>query len=201
MNIVPINAISDQIAIANGLIRMVRQRDPALSDHLESVGLLSERLGRTIGLTSSTIANLALAARLHDIGKQSIALGILHKPAGLSPEEWREIETHPNNGYLIVAGFPQIAHVAHIVRAHHERVDGRGYPDGVLEPDIPLESRIIAITDAFHAMTTRRPYTNVKSPAAALAEIQAAAGTQFDPHLVDAFRSMLAHRIRLNLSA
>jgi HD-GYP domain-containing protein (c-di-GMP phosphodiesterase class II) len=189
------------VAIVNGLVRMVRQRDPVTAAHLDAVGLLTARLGRELGLDESNVERIALAARLHDIGKQSIAISILNKPAALTDDEWREIRMHPHFGATIVAGFPQLEQFAHIVRAHHEWIDGRGYPDGLSADEIPYEARMIAITDAFHAMTVSRPYTRVRTPSAALAELQACAGSQFDTEYVSAFCSMMGYRARSIRSA
>ncbi len=185
-----------QVAIVNGLVRMVRQRDPVTAAHLDAVGLLTARLGRHLGLDESNVERIAIAARLHDIGKQTIAIAILNKPGALSDDEWREIRMHPHFGATIVAGFPQLEQFAPIVRAHHERIDGRGYPDGLSGDQIPYEARMIAITDAFHAMTVSRPYTRVRTPNAALAELQACAGAQFDAEYVEAFCVMMGYRSR-----
>ncbi len=185
-----------QVAIVNGLVRMVRQRDPVTAAHLDAVGLLTARLGRELGLDAPNVERIALAARLHDIGKQTVSISILTKPAALTEDEWREVRMHPHFGATIVAGFPQLEQFAHIVRAHHERIDGRGYPDGLCGDEIPYEARMIAVTDAFHAMTVSRPYTRVRTPNAALEELQACSGTQFDVEYVEAFCAMMGYRAR-----
>ncbi len=107
----------------------------------------------------------------------------------------------PTNGATIVAGFPQLEKYRAIVRSHHERVDGRGYPDGLLGSEIPYESRIIAVADAFHAMTVSRPYSRVRTPAQALAELMNCSGTQFEPEYVDAFVKMMGYGSRSLRSA
>jgi HD-GYP domain-containing protein (c-di-GMP phosphodiesterase class II) len=185
-----------EVAIVNGLIRMVRQRDPVTAAHLDAVGLLTARLGEFLGLDASNVERIALAARLHDIGKHAISLSILNKPASLSDDEWREVRMHPHFGATIVAGFPHLEKFELIVRSHHERLDGHGYPDGLAGTQIPYEARMIAVTDAFHAMTVSRPYTRVRTPNEALAEIRACSGTQFDAEYVEAFCGMMGYRER-----
>ncbi len=191
--------VTTEVALVDGLVRMVRQRDPVTAAHLDAVGLLTGRLAEHLGLDQQNVERIALAARLHDIGKQTIALSILNKPAALDEEEWREVRLHPHFGATIVAGFPQLDHYANIVRAHHERIDGRGYPDGLAGDEIPYEARIIAVTDAFHAMTVSRPYTRLRTPSDALAELLHCSGDQFDPEYVEAFCSMMGYRSRSQL--
>ena len=188
-------------AIVDGLIRMVRQRDPVTASHLDAVGLLAGRLAQTLDLEPVTVARIATAARLHDIGKQSISLDILNKPSGLEEEEWQQIRRHPDLGAQIVAGFPQLEKYRLIVRAHHERIDGRGYPDNLVGNEIPFEARIIAVADAFHAMTVSRPYSRVRTPALALAELMNCSGTQFEPEYVEAFIRLMGYRNRALRSA
>jgi two-component system, cell cycle response regulator len=188
-------------AIVDGLVRMVGVRDPITASHLDAVGLLARRLALALDLEPVTVARISAAARLHDIGKSTIALGILDKPGVLDESEWRQIRRHPDHGATIVAGFPQLEKYRTIVRSHHERVDGRGYPDGLLGAEIPYEARIIAVTDAFHAMTVSRPYSRVRTPALALAELMNCSGTQFEPEYVDAFVKMMGYRSRSLRSA
>jgi HD-GYP domain-containing protein (c-di-GMP phosphodiesterase class II) len=179
----------------------VRQRDPITASHLDAVGLLARRLAIVLDLEPITVARITNAARLHDIGKQTISMEILNKSQMLDDEEWRQIRQHPDYGAAIVSGFPQLEKYRAIVRAHHERVDGRGYPDGLLGPEIPYEARIIAVADAFHAMTVSRPYSRVRTPALALAELMNCSGTQFEPEFIDAFVKMMGYRSRSLRSA
>jgi HD-GYP domain-containing protein (c-di-GMP phosphodiesterase class II) len=185
-----------EVAIVNGLVRMVRQRDPVTAAHLDAVGLLTARLGTALGLDAPNVERIALAARLHDIGKHAISLPLLNKPGALTDEEWREVRMHPHYGASIVVGFPHLEKFERIVRAHHERVDGAGYPDGLIGDQIPYEARMIAVTDAFHAMTVARPYTHVLTPNEALAELRACSGSQFDAEYVEAFCAMMGYRAR-----
>ena len=196
------SALADgDTSIVDGLVQMVRVRDPITASHLDAVGLLARRLALALELEAVTVARITAAARLHDIGKSTIALHILNKPGALDESEWAEILRHPDIGATIVAGFPQLEKYRAIVRSHHERVDGRGYPDGMLGSEIPYESRIIAVVDAFHAMTVSRPYSRVRTPALALAELMNCSGTQFEPEYVDAFVKMMGYRSRSLRSA
>lgn len=188
-------------SIVDGLVGMMRVRDPLTASHLDAVGLLARRLALTLELEQITVTRIATAARLHDIGKSTVSRKVLEKPGTLDESEWQQIRLHPNNGSNIVAGFPQLEKYRAIVRAIHERVDGRGYPDGLLGSEIPYESRIIAVADAFHAMTVSRPYSRVRTPAQALAELMNCSGTQFEPEYVEAFVRTMGYRSRSLRSA
>jgi HD-GYP domain-containing protein (c-di-GMP phosphodiesterase class II) len=194
-------ALDTDVSLVDGLVTMIRQRDPITASHLDAVGLLSRRLAVALDLEPISVARITNAARLHDIGKQTISLDILNKSEQLDDDEWRQIRQHPDFGAAIVAGFPGLEKYRAIVRAHHERVDGRGYPDGLLGPEIPYEARIIAVADAFHAMTVSRPYSRVRTPALALAELMNCSGTQFEPEYVDAFVKVMGYRSRSLRSA
>jgi HD-GYP domain-containing protein (c-di-GMP phosphodiesterase class II) len=194
-------ALDADVALVDGLVTMVRQRDPITASHLDAVGLLSRRLAVALDLEPISVARITNAARLHDIGKQTISLDILNKSEQLDDEEWRQIRRHPDFGAAIVAGFPQLDKYRAIVRSHHERVDGRGYPDGLLGPEIPYEARVIAVADAFHAMTVSRPYSRVRTPALALSELMNCSGTQFEPEYVEAFIKVMGYRNRSLRSA
>ena len=194
-------ALDEDAGVVDGLVGMVRLRDPITASHLDAVGLLARRLAITLDLEPITIARITTAARLHDIGKQSISLEILNKPGRLDDAEWDQVRQHPDLGASIVAGFPQLEKYRALVRAHHERVDGRGYPDGLVGDEIPYEARVIAVADAFHAMTVSRPYSLVRTPAQALAELMNCSGTQFEPEYVDAFVKMMGYRSRSLRSA
>jgi HD-GYP domain-containing protein (c-di-GMP phosphodiesterase class II) len=127
-----------------------------------------------------------VAGVLHDIGKLGIADAILQKPGKLTEAEWAEIRRHPELGARIL-DHANLRDVATWVRGHHERVDGAGYPDGLAGDRIPLESRILAVADTYEAMTADRPYRGAMDPAAARAELERCAGTQFDRDVVAAF--------------
>src|SRR5581483_2481590 len=141
-----------------------------------------------LDLTPDRVDRIYAAGVLHDLGKLGIADAILHKPGKLDDAEWKEIQRHPEIGARILehAGLEDIAGW---VRAHHERVDGRGYPKGLAGEWVPLEARILAVADAYEAMVADRPYRAGIAPADACAELIRCAGTQFDPSVVEAFLS------------
>ena len=176
------------------LLRALAERHPDLDDHSHDVADLAEETARQLGLTADTIERVRLAAELHDIGKVAIPDTILNKPGPLDPQEWAYIHRHPVIGERILAAAPSLKDVARLVRASHERVDGGGYPDGLTREAIPIGARIIAVCDAYDAMTTSRPYNTPKTPAAATTELQRWAGSQVDADVVSAFCTVLASR-------
>jgi HD-GYP domain-containing protein (c-di-GMP phosphodiesterase class II) len=180
--------------IVDGLVKMMYNRDPATGIHLDAVGRLARRLGTALGYDQPIRERVELAARLHDIGKHVLPLGLLLKPSALSSDEWDQMRLHADHGAALVNCFGPIEPLGEIVRLHHERIDGRGYPEGRQGVEIPVEARIIAIADAFHAMTVARPYTYARTPAAALDELLRCAGTQFEAEFVDAFVGMFSVR-------
>jgi diguanylate cyclase (GGDEF)-like protein len=168
-------------ALANAL----EARDEYTSSHARWITDTALRVGRELGLDGETLKRLELGALFHDIGKIGIPNSVLLKPGPLTPEERELIETHPELGAKIIAPIDQLQDVCGIVRACHERWDGEGYPDQKAGDEIPLESRIIFACDAFHAMTTDRPYRRALAPEEALRRLAEAAGSQFDPQVVD----------------
>ena len=141
--------------------------------------------GKELGLDAPTLKRVELGALFHDIGKIGIPLEILTKPGPLTDEERAVIETHPELGERILAPIEQLEHVRPIIRACHERYDGNGYPDGLSGDEIPLEARIIFVCDAFHAMTTTRPYREALPVEEARRRLLDGAGSQFDPAIVE----------------
>jgi putative nucleotidyltransferase with HDIG domain len=170
------------------LVRAIDMRDAYTGSHSEAVGELARLVGARLGMTRKDLWLLAQAARLHDIGKVSVPDAILNKPGPLDVDEWAVVRRHAEFGAEIVARVRGLEPVSPFVRAHHERWDGSGYPDGLAGADIPLASRIISACDAFHAMTTDRPYRAALRLDRALDELEACAGTQFDPGVVAAIR-------------
>jgi HD-GYP domain-containing protein (c-di-GMP phosphodiesterase class II) len=142
-------------------------------------------IGQQLGLAPDKLRQLRLAGLLHDVGKIGISDSILQKPGPLSDEEWTIMRTHARVGHSIVSA-TELEEEARWVLHHHERFDGSGYPKGAVADEIPLESRIIFVADAFEAMTGNRPYRSGRSPEEALEELARNAGTQFDPHCVAA---------------
>jgi HD-GYP domain-containing protein (c-di-GMP phosphodiesterase class II) len=134
---------------------------------------------------------MGLAARLHDVGKVAVPDAVLQKAARLTSEEWALMRTHPIVGAAVVSRVPALRALAPMIRAHHERWDGTGYPDGLAGDSIPLGARLVAAVDAYGAMTTDRPYRRASTPAYALAELRRCAGTQFDPAVIVALERVL----------
>jgi HD-GYP domain-containing protein (c-di-GMP phosphodiesterase class II) len=148
------------------------------------------QVGSELGFDPHALKRLELGALFHDIGKIGIPTSILLKPGPLTPDERRVIETHPELGERILEPIERLAEVRTIVRGCHERWDGGGYPDGRAGEEIPIEARIVFVCDAFHAMTTDRPYRKRLSNDEARYRLREAAGTQFDPEVVDVFLSI-----------
>jgi diguanylate cyclase (GGDEF)-like protein len=173
--------VSTVEALANAL----EANDEYTSTHARWISDLSLRVGRRLGLDAPTLKRLELGALLHDIGKIGIPSSILSKSGRLTADERRLIESHPALGEQIIAPIDRLQSVCPIVRHCHERWDGRGYPDGLAGTAVPLESRIIFVCDAYHAMTTDRPYRKRLSHPEALRRLREGAGTQFDADIVE----------------
>jgi HD-GYP domain-containing protein (c-di-GMP phosphodiesterase class II) len=168
-------------------VRALAERNPELSTHMQDVAGLAERVALRLALPEDEVDLVRHAAELHDVGKVAIPDEILTKPGPLDDREWGFIRGHTLIGERIIGAAPALAEVASLVRSTHERWDGEGYPDRLSGTDIPLGSRIVAVADAFDAMTSERPYGEERSVDAALREIRDCAGSQFDPVVVEAF--------------
>jgi HD-GYP domain-containing protein (c-di-GMP phosphodiesterase class II) len=188
-------------SLADGLVAALRLHDPALADHSEITAQFATRLAVNMGLDDHTVARVSLTARLHDLGKMRISRSIMNKPMPLTAAEREEVQSYPAVGADTLAAMPALAEITPLVRAQREWFDGRGYPDGTAHEEIPLESRIVAIADAFHTMTLARPYRKAYSTNEAMVQLLAGSGTQFDPGLVTAFTAMLGFRGRIAQSA
>jgi len=169
------------------LIAAIDAKDVHTRRHSERVAAIAEDIAREYKLDEIDIAKVRLGSRVHDIGKIAIPDQILFKPTKLTPEEFEKIKQHPVVGEDLLKFGKFFRDVLPIVRHHHERWDGTGYPDGLAGEAIPLWARIVTIADAYEAMTAGRPYRPPKTPEEALQEIVENAGTQFDPKLVEAF--------------
>jgi HD-GYP domain-containing protein (c-di-GMP phosphodiesterase class II) len=155
---------------------------------------LARMTGKRMDLDAVELLELELAALLHDVGKLRVPREILRKPGALTDRERSLMRNHPMWGAELVSGVPGLQAVALIVRHHHERIDGSGYPSGLSGVRIPVASRIMAVCDAYGAMTERRPYRRERAPQKALAELREQAGSQFDPAVVDALEAEVGVR-------
>ncbi len=169
------------------LASAVDAKDPYTARHSDRVTRLSLAIGDAISLGAEERYLLELSAWMHDVGKIGVPDSILTKPARLTPDEFEIMKTHPVKGADIVGQIEDLAGVADVIRHHHERIDGSGYPDGLHGEAIPLESRIILVADAFDAMTSDRSYRKGPGKAFAVEEIAKFSGTQFDSELAKAF--------------
>jgi diguanylate cyclase (GGDEF)-like protein len=169
------------------VLRVLAERHPEVREHVSEVAVLACATGERLGLSGSELGELERAAELHDVGKIAIPDAILDKPGPLDEEEWRFMRRHTLIGESMLSAAPALTAVAKVVRSSHERFDGGGYPDGLAGDAIPLASRIVFVCDAFHAMTSERPYRTPMSVEKALAELSRCAGTQFDAEVVTAF--------------
>ncbi|HET9737930.1 MAG TPA: diguanylate cyclase [Solirubrobacteraceae bacterium] len=176
----------EQLAAAVLLAETLDLRDDATARHSETVGRYAEQIAVELGLPADHVERLRVAGVLHDIGKLGISDAVLLKPGSLIASEWEQIERHPEVGARILE-HANLRDVASWVLAHHERLDGAGYPRGLAGDAIPLEGRVLAVADAYEAMTADRPYRRALSHEVARAELRRGAGTQFDPHVVEAF--------------
>lgn len=170
-------------------------RDSETGGHSERVLQYMELVLEQVGVDPASVSMLRRGALLHDIGKIGVPDSILRKPAALSDSEWVAMRKHPEYGARIVAGIPFLADVSKIVRHHHERWDGKGYPDRLAGEDVPVGARIFAVADSFDAMTSDRPYRRAMSIEAACAEVARCRGTQFDPLVADAFARIPRERL------
>lgn len=176
------------------LAHTVEARDPYTGGHSHRLESLSVAVSRQLKLSEEQAARLERAGELHDIGKIGIPEAILAKPGPLNPDEWKVMKDHPVVGAEIVRRIPFLRDVAPIVKHHHEHYDGSGYPDGLAGDDIPFEARVLTVLDAFDAMISDRPYRKALSLETAVGELQVAAGSQFDPAIVEAFLDLYHRR-------
>jgi putative nucleotidyltransferase with HDIG domain len=176
---------------------VVEADDGYTGEHCKDVLELALAVAEAFGLDAEQRRNLEFAALLHDVGKIAIPNEILNKPGKLDPPEWEVMKTHTAEGQRVLArigGF--MDDVGQVVRAHHERWDGRGYPDGLAGAEIPLEARIIACCDSWNAMRTDRSYRKALSHEVAIAELVANSGSQFDPRVVEVFLPIVERQHR-----
>jgi putative two-component system response regulator len=184
------------------LARALEAKDAYTRGHSIRVSRYAVATARRMGFQGALLDGIRLGGELHDIGKIGTRESVLHKPGSLTADEFRQISEHPILGERMLSPLARESpDVLRIVRSHHERLDGRGFPDGLRGERIPVEARIVAVADAFDAMTTRRPYRESRPPEQAMAELRRVAGTQLDPEAVEAFVAAHPHPERLPLSA
>jgi two-component system, cell cycle response regulator len=174
------------------LLRTLSERRPDLQFRARDIGDLALAVGRELHMGPEGLDEVARAAELHDVGKIAVPDAILDKPDSLDAIEWSFMRRHPLIGERILLAAPALRPVARLVRSSHERWDGSGYPDGLRGDEIPLGARVVAVCDAFHAMTTERPYRERVDELEAVEELLRCAGTQFDPMVVEAFCRVLS---------
>ena len=178
--------LEDPVSVVDSLVEMLDRTDSFMAGHSRRVADLSVALARLVDLPAKDIELVRRAGLVHDIGKNSIPEKVLRKHGPLTPDEMHLIRLHPIFGASMLSRLPGMNVLVPIVLHHHERWDGTGYPGGLAMTDIPRESRIIAVADAFDAMTSYRPYGEVLTSEEALTEIRRCSGTQFEPLLAEA---------------
>jgi ribonuclease P protein subunit RPR2 len=179
------------LATMTSLARVIEAKDTTTKGHLERTQAYGIALARRIDPTLVETPVLGYGFFLHDIGKVGVPEAILCKEGPLSPQEWDVMRTHPAIGAEIVAPMGFLSETVTLIRHHHERFDGTGYPDGLAGDEIPLTARIFAVADSFDAMTSDRPYRDSIGIERALNEIRGGSGTQFDPEVVRTFVEMV----------
>ena len=183
------------------LVLALDARDRETKGHslrvMEYVTTIARRLG--VDASTTEFTNMQRGALLHDVGKIGVPDFILHKPGPLTPEEWDTMKRHPDIGHGMLRDISFLSGAAAIVHAHHERYDGKGYPNGLVADEIPLGARIFMVADTFDAMTTTRPYRDALSAEMARDEIVRHSGTQFDPHVVQAFLAVYDELVRKSI--
>ena len=185
--------MTKSVITVSKLARIIDSADVCRRRHCYKVERYSLLVCQKLKLVSGEISIIKMTGMLHDVGKIGIDLTIIKKPGKLTPEEWAQVRLHPDIGANIVGQLGFLENAASIIRYHHSRFAGGGYPDPTLSGEkIPIGSRIISVVDAFDAMTSERPYRRAMTKEEAFSEIKRCAGQQFDPRVVNAFLSTIA---------
>jgi putative nucleotidyltransferase with HDIG domain len=180
------------MSFAEALVKAIDGRDAYTAGHSKAVAEYSRDIARELGLAREEVTRIHLCGLVHDIGKIGVRAEVLEKQASLDDGEWEEMRRHSVIGEAILLEVPGYSDMAEVVRSHHERWDGRGYPDNLRGEQIPLLARVIAVADSYNAMTSDRPYRAALTPEHAIAQLVAGQGSQYEPRLVDAFLQVLA---------
>lgn len=189
---------SSRSSLLSSLLRALRDCDPDTEAHVKRTRKLGDLLGKRLELSELEKSRLSLLCLIHDIGKISIPSSVINKTTKLNDEDWYLIKAHSVKGQSIVEATPELKSMGKEIRHHHERWDGKGYPDGLSRESIPLLSRVIGVIDAFDAMVSERPYRPAKSFNEAKEELIKNAGTQFDPRIVEEFIDLLEYDISID---
>ena len=185
------------ISVVRSLVSAVEAKDAYTHGHSERVALFGKRLAEQLGYSQDVCDRLYLTGLLHDVGKIGVSDATLSKPGRLSDEEFDEIKRHPDEGWAILHDLEQLKYVLPGVLYHHERYDGKGYPDGLDGQNIPIDGRILAVADAYDAMTSDRAYRQGMSQKKAETILREGAGTQWDLEMVDAFFTIMSDIIAI----
>ena len=172
--------------VVASLLAAIEARDTATCEHSRAVGMWCGRLAKSLGMSAREQDFCAVAGTLHDVGKVSTPTEILQKPGPLDPDEWETMRAHAAAGGRMLERIPALREYASVVRAHHERLDGRGYPDRLSGASIPMTARIVSVADSFHAMISRRPYREALPVPHAIEELRGGSGTQWDGAVIEA---------------
>lgn len=181
------------ISLMMAMVNALDAKSPWTKGHSTRVAMYAKEAAREMGLGEEELKNLELAGLLHDIGKIGTYDYLLDKPGKLTDEEFEIIKKHPAQGEKILGGIKQLKDIIPIIKYHHERMDGRGYPDGLKGDDIPLSARILHVADTFDAIMADRPYRQSPGIEYAIAELKKWSGSQFDKEVVEAFLKALTH--------
>lgn len=184
-------SLSTRSHVVQALLATLAERDFITEGHTQRLAEICKKIGQKAGLTSSQLSDLYLLTQVHDLGKVGIPDSMLFKKGPLTDEEWDIMRLHPEKGYRIAMSSPDLSGVADLILKHHERFDGNGYPLGIEGHNIPIECRILAVVDAFDAMTNERPYNTVKTKSEAIKELEINSGSQFDPSVVKYFLEVI----------